>query len=76
MKKVGEGVMGDWDERTADVDDTELVTDEVFTLSGLQTVFNNAKESSSLILVSFDSVWDLFRSVSATLCQHSASKIG
>lgn len=54
----------DW-RLTADVDDTVLVANEVFTLSSLQTILNNIEKSPSLFLVSLNTVRDLLGGVSA-----------
>jgi hypothetical protein len=60
---VVEAVVGET--LTADVDNTVLVAHKVFTLSSLQAVLDDIKESPGLLLVSLDTVGNLLRGVSA-----------
>ena len=50
---------------TTDIDNTVFVANEVFTLTSLQSIFDDIKQSPSLLLISLDSVWDLLRCVTA-----------
>ena len=54
----------DW-RLTADIDNTVLVANEVFTFSSLQAILDNIEKSPSLFLVSLNTVRDLLRGVSA-----------